>query len=1483
TPANNFVGTASFNYKVKTCYGGNTSLCTWQTSWSKYRLEVSERDTKPVSKSGSSVVGQGGIAPIVFTYESPASNWNGTTPPTTEGKYFKKTFRTTAHDNWWKTRHTKRVLTSNLTGASSSDFSCDWSTGVCVGMFNAAPGFVGAGSFDYQLRHSEGYTVYANYNTGWGSSYNYADELMVDSDVTQWNVTVKGIPVPTGLSLITAINSPLTITIKRGAGLGYTHLENSPASAITVKNSNLQGGTLSDFTCDANGDCTATFTPASNYQGAASFEYYVTDSQTPNSYSSSIGGTVSIQVAPAILLSDITRTGLTEGQTQALSIVRQAYPASGALTGEGYAHKDNQAATTLTATSFSSGSLSGTGVSCASGTCTVNCASDGDSDANACSFNFVPSSSSFYGTATFNYKLTVGSTISDNKAVSLSYKARPTLKGTALAVTGIQGQNTTILIDYNAVTTGEYGYTHPTGGKASAVTLASLTNVSQVGTPSCDANGLCTVVVKHATDGYGAASFTYNVSVDGLQATAARTVNLTYLEVPVAVAGKSVTTDVNTVSTIVFNKGDEYTMASSAVASRIVTSNAQNGTIVDTDGTTAKSDFTCDGSGNCTIRFKPATGYTGNAGSFDFVVFNGVAASVVRTFSVKVDGAPSTQSRTLTGGQGGVARAITISLGNGYTDANNDLATSLEIQNIANATVSAFSCDVSGVCSGTLTPQLTFTGNASFEFRVTTVDTSRSPNVSKTSGWSTVTLSTVAADEAPVASGRVISSASRSSQSVTIGLNTGYTDANSDKATALTLVSVDGATATVPSCDSGTGNCTFTVTALSGTFGQAILQYNVTANSKTSNTAVLALNYSAQASGCITNLSWSSLSLSDTCGLTLAASSTLNACSLSLQSGFIRNLGTGSVAANAGGMSTTITEFPSTERSFAASWQVTSDQDDVGLLQRSLRMTTTAASNLRTPTLASTPLRAQGMEGGQVPVAGCTGTCTIDNSVGQASLSTLAGGSLAAGAQFACATEGSSARCWGKNTYGQLGNGNTTDQSYAVSVNTTGLGGAGIVSMSAGLDFACGLLSTGEVACWGRNDKGQLGNATNTNSSTPVYVQKAGATRLTNIVSLAAGDAHVCAVSGTKSVWCWGDGASGALGVGDVVARNTAALVKSSGAAAAANFTNALAVSSKGQQSCVVQESGTDRKALCWGKNDLGQLGRGTQRSVTLSVSSVDSTTDRLTASAHGLSTGDAVTLEGSTTLPAGITSGTTVYYASVVDANTLQLLASSDAALSVDLTGVGSGVKLNRVFPFPAAIKSDASTDVVTVAQVSMQSGTTCVLLTNGGVRCAGDNSNGSTGYNTSTGTTSFATAVKNSANSADLANVVSLGSGSNNVCALLNTGAVQCWGDNASGQLGNSSTTDALLPVSVGSLSGAAAVSAGGTTSCALVRSVESGTVFGRVKCWGNNPSGMLGNGSVSTYSTAVGDAVKLDSSTFLGSRFRECSTIYQVTDAP
>jgi alpha-tubulin suppressor-like RCC1 family protein len=127
------------------------------------------------------------------------------------------------------------------------------------------------------------------------------------------------------------------------------------------------------------------------------------------------------------------------------------------------------------------------------------------------------------------------------------------------------------------------------------------------------------------------------------------------------------------------------------------------------------------------------------------------------------------------------------------------------------------------------------------------------------------------------------------------------------------------------------------------------------------------------------------------------------------------------------------------------------------------------------------------------------------------------------------------------------------------------------------------------------------------------------------------------------------------------------------------------------------------------------------------------------------------------------------------------------------------------------------------------------CALLSGGTVQCWGSNLSGFLGDGMSPSAQTYSASP---VAVTGLSGVTSLSVGAQNVCAIVSGGAVQCWGDNGGGQLGNGTHgTFSTSPMPVMGLTGATAVSVGFESACALLSN-------GIVECWGSPGGGILGS---------------------------------------
>lgn len=191
--------------------------------------------------------------------------------------------------------------------------------------------------------------------------------------------------------------------------------------------------------------------------------------------------------------------------------------------------------------------------------------------------------------------------------------------------------------------------------------------------------------------------------------------------------------------------------------------------------------------------------------------------------------------------------------------------------------------------------------------------------------------------------------------------------------------------------------------------------------------------------------------------------------------------------------------------------------------------------------------------------------------------------SIAAGTKFSCAVlRGGAVRCTGDNSYGSLGDGNKHAKSE-LPVDVQGITNA--ISVHAGGQFACALLTDGSVTCWGSNSTGESGDgATFTKHLSPVAVKGLR----DNVIAMDTGSNHVCAILADHTVQCWGKNVNGQLG-------NNVDLSKQKNKTSnkpvdVVELSSIEQLSLGGDSSCARKSDG---QILCWGDDTYGQLGDG--------------------------------------------------------------------------------------------------------------------------------------------------------------------------------------------------------------------------------------------------------------------------------------------------
>lgn len=433
---------------------------------------------------------------------------------------------------------------------------------------------------------------------------------------------------------------------------------------------------------------------------------------------------------------------------------------------------------------------------------------------------------------------------------------------------------------------------------------------------------------------------------------------------------------------------------------------------------------------------------------------------------------------------------------------------------------------------------------------------------------------------------------------------------------------------------------------------------------------------------------------------------------------------------------------------------------------------------------------------------------------------------LASGADHVCARlQGGAVQCWGAGASGQVGAGSTGEFDAPQTVSLPGAAN----DLAAGARHTCAVLVDGAVYCWGENTYGQLGDDSTTQRTAPVR-----ATLLPGAAfAVAAGSQHTCAAMTAGGVRCWGDNGFNQHGLGVLYSIEQAAPVQGLPAAAVA------AIRAQGLSTCSIDVQGG---AYCWGFGGP-KFGRGETRSL-LQAARVP-----FDGAVSSLSIGDwALCLVGDehrvhcAGSPAddqlGIAAPVQRHEARPVKlARPAVQLVVGQESCALDAAGVaqcwgpnengavGDGTRRVRTTPVDIAGR---------YSRLRSGDGLNCgVTLPGAAARCWG--------YPPSFQGREDALLLAPSPLAGLDANVADVGGEPSSACVRRTDGALQCWGGNFTGQLGRGTAESVIdeTPANVvGLAAGVTDFATGGFFNCAVQD--------GAVKCWGENGSRQLGNDS-------------------------------------
>ncbi|MFM6930498.1 MAG: RCC1 domain-containing protein [Bdellovibrio sp.] len=393
-------------------------------------------------------------------------------------------------------------------------------------------------------------------------------------------------------------------------------------------------------------------------------------------------------------------------------------------------------------------------------------------------------------------------------------------------------------------------------------------------------------------------------------------------------------------------------------------------------------------------------------------------------------------------------------------------------------------------------------------------------------------------------------------------------------------------------------------------------------------------------------------------------------------------------------------------------------------------------------------------------------------------------------------TSSNKMKCWGDNTYYNLGNWTKTGSRLPIAIDSNENYSSVFVNggaLNAAPSSACGVTTTGGLKCWGNNN-GQMvfENSSRFNSIRQI-------SQSLTFSKFSVGEFSMCGITPSNSLYCWGANNTGQVGDRTQINRDYAVLIDPNTKYSMVDVGSSSNSSTDTGYACAIT---TTNELKCWGLNDNSKLGDGTT-TTKMKPKVIDYGVQYSTVSVGSIHT-CAVTTDGILKCWGANAKG--------------QLGIGSTTAKSTP-TVVDSGVTYSSV-----------------VVSATYNNGNvhTCGITTDGDLKCWGSNNQGQLGDGTTT-----ASLIPVVIDSGVKYSKVKIGAGflQGFTCGITTGQKIKCWGSNTYGGLGVGDTTQRLSPTVVDAANSYKALAAKGEIACAV-------TVAGRMRCWGYNFYKLVGD---------------------------------------